>query len=168
MATFDEWLERLRADAHERGDHEAQQYCQAVHRWRLRAEYAERHLMELNRSLEPLCPCDVNPETTDGPDQDCPLHGDGVSFVTQVRCERAELAARRASVTTGGPGAAYNEYGWQNGPSSRPPTAPPEPEEVELPVSDEQVGELQYGTCEDCGHPHPAWIGCEAEKGLRS
>ena len=106
-----------------------------AHVWRVRAEYAERRLTELNRSLDPLCPCDVNPETTRGPEQECPLHGDGVSFVQQVRYERAELAQRRASVTTGGPPAPFTP-GWTSGPC----------QDVELPLEDETVdGFDRYG-----------------------
>lgn len=45
---------------------------------------------------------------------------------------RAELEIRRATVTTGGPAPALTQQ-WENGPSTRPPTAPPEPEVVQLP-----------------------------------
>lgn len=70
-----------------------------------------------------------------------------------------ELDRYRTNVTTGGPGVPFTEQ-WENGPSSRPSTAPPEEVVVALP---EGFGALRYGTCEDCGHPHPAWISCEAE-----
>lgn len=98
----------------------------------VRAQYTERELQQLYKALEPLCPCDPNPATTDGPQQECPLHGDGVTFVAEVLELRAELEQRRASVTTGGPPPGITP-GWTRGPSSRPSTAPPEPEEVELP-----------------------------------
>lgn len=42
------------------------------------------HTDVLNR-LRPLCPCDMNPETTDGPSQECPIDGDGITFVNYVR-----------------------------------------------------------------------------------
>lgn len=97
----------------------------AAEMWRIRAEYAERRLQALHRALEPLCPCDLNTSTTDGPQQECPLHGDGVTFVEWVTEMQNELALRRASVTTGGPAPAFTE-GWERGESSRPSTAPPE------------------------------------------
>ncbi len=81
-----------------------------------------------------------------------------------------ELEQRRASVTTGGPPPAFTET-WENGPSSRPPTAPPEELVVALPVSDEEAdaapmgkGRISYRDCEGCGRSHPAWISCEAER----
>jgi hypothetical protein len=49
-----------------------------------------------------------------------------------------ELEQRRASVTTGGPPPAFTET-WENGPSSRPPTAPPEELVVALPVTEEEL-----------------------------
>lgn len=42
------------------------------------------HTDTLNR-LSPLCPCDMNPETSEGPLQECPIDGDGVTFVRYVR-----------------------------------------------------------------------------------
>lgn len=45
---------------------------------------------------------------------------------------RAELERYRATVTTGGPPAPFTP-GWQPGDSSRPPTAPPVDEVVQLP-----------------------------------
>lgn len=44
--------------------------------------------------LAPLCPCDSNPSTSDGPQQECPLHGDGTTFVRYVQA--LEAAARVA------------------------------------------------------------------------
>jgi hypothetical protein len=44
--------------------------------------------------LAPLCPCDSNPSTSDGPQQECPIHGDGASFVGYVQAlERAAIDA---------------------------------------------------------------------------
>jgi hypothetical protein len=139
-------------------------------------EVLQRDVAHYQRTLAPLCPCDPNPSTTDGPQRECPLHGDGITFVGEYRALqnenielRRELEARRASVTTGGLPAPFTE-GWERGDSSRPPTAPPEPEElvVALPVSDEQAAELPEYVCEDCGQPHPAWISCEAERRTKS
>lgn len=40
--------------------------------------------------LAPLCPCTAgNPADWDGPQQDCPIHGDGATFVAMVRWWRA-------------------------------------------------------------------------------
>jgi hypothetical protein len=51
------------------------------------------HTDALNR-LRPLCSCDLNPETTDGPSQECPIDGDGITFVDYVRrLERVGEAA---------------------------------------------------------------------------
>jgi hypothetical protein len=35
--------------------------------------------------LNSLCPCDYNPETTEGPERDCPLHGDLPYAIDRVR-----------------------------------------------------------------------------------
>lgn len=92
--------------------------------------------------------------------KDCWQHTDGETkryyrlvaklFVGELL---AELEARRASVTTGGPNVAYNADGWQNGASSRPSTAPPEPQVVELPVSDDAH---PYGNPHNCPCPNEA------------
>lgn len=42
--------------------------------------YAARTLRQLDR----LCPCDPNPETTEGPLRECPLHGEQPDAVTAV------------------------------------------------------------------------------------
>ncbi len=56
---------------------------------------AQAELATLHAALAPLCPCDPNPATTGGPQQDCPLHGDGVTFVDHVqRLENLAMAAR--------------------------------------------------------------------------
>jgi len=49
----------------------------------IRLHYAERRLAELDTALSPLCLCDHNPETTDGPQRECPLHGDGAAFLAE-------------------------------------------------------------------------------------
>ncbi len=48
--------------------------------------------------LTELCPCDTNPETTGGPEQACPVHGDGVTFVADVRRLVAVQQCARALV----------------------------------------------------------------------
>jgi len=59
-----------------------------------RLDFAERRLKELDTALSPLCLCDPNPETTDGPQRECPLHGDGATFVAEYdRRGRIEKAA---------------------------------------------------------------------------
>lgn len=49
----------------------------------------------------------------------------------EARKLRAENADLRARITTGGPPAPFTP-GWERGPSSRPPTAPPALDEVDL------------------------------------
>lgn len=57
------------------------------------------HSDALNR-LSPLCPCDPNPETSDGPQQECPVDGDGVTFVEEVRrLESVERAAQEYALS---------------------------------------------------------------------
>lgn len=60
--------------------------------------YAAQQLENLRKAFAPLCPCDLNPETTDGPQQECPIHGDGVTFVEGVRGAARVVAAARAWV----------------------------------------------------------------------
>lgn len=49
----------------------------------------------LERSLAPLCPCSQDPSSASyGPQQECPLHGDGRTFVERVRHLEANDAAR--------------------------------------------------------------------------
>lgn len=130
-------------------------------------EQLRRTVGHYERMLGAFCPCDLNGSTTDGPQQDCPIHGDGDTFARWISDLQNEVAVRRASVTTGGLPAPFTE-GWERGDSSRPPTAPPEELMVALPVSDEQAAELPEYVCEDCGQPHPAWISCEAERRTKS
>jgi len=131
---------------------------------KVRSEYTERNHQQLCKALEPLCPCDYNPETTDGPQQDCPLHGDGITFVGQHRALqsenielRRELEARRATVTTGGPGVPFTET-WENGPNSRPPTAPPEPVVVQLPTPDKGATKCNCGGVLSHAENCPEWV----------
>lgn len=53
-----------------------------------RAEAAERDTAGLHQRLSPLCPC------VDAPMQECPLHGDGETFVAYV--QNLEALASRA------------------------------------------------------------------------
>lgn len=64
-------------------------------RYLARADHAERRLTDLNRALDPLCPCSTDPNSTSfGPLQECPVHGDGTTFVEYVqRLERVYGAA---------------------------------------------------------------------------
>lgn len=45
--------------------------------------------------LAPLCVCNTGPDT-DGPEQDCPIHGDGQTFVALFRWQRAVAIAAHA------------------------------------------------------------------------
>lgn len=56
-------------------------------------------------------------------------------LAAEVQKLRKELERYRSTVTTGGPPPASTED-WRNGPSSRPSTAPPDPEVVQLPAVD--------------------------------
>jgi hypothetical protein len=47
--------------------------------------------------LAPLCGCNTGPDT-DGPEQDCPIHGDGQTFVALFRWGAAVAAAAHALV----------------------------------------------------------------------
>lgn len=113
-------------------------------------------LARLERELLPLCPCAApNPSSTDGPERDCPIHGDGTTFVGQVRALRQENAdlrreieARRASVTTGGPAPAF---------TSRPYYEGDPVQQVELPDCDCCGGDPRT-VCDACGE-HACWAG---------
>jgi hypothetical protein len=54
--------------------------------------YAGRANLQVVDYLAPLCPCDLNPATTDGPQQECPIHGDGAAFVAMCRWRDAVVA----------------------------------------------------------------------------
>lgn len=54
-----------------------------------------------------------------------------VVLYEEARLLRAEVADLRERITTGGPPAPFTP-GWERGPSSRPPTAPPALDEVDL------------------------------------
>lgn len=57
-------------------------------------DYLAKQYAEICKGLAPLCPCDYNPATTDGPQQECPLHGDYTTFVADVQIrERITQAA---------------------------------------------------------------------------
>lgn len=47
--------------------------------------------------LAPLCPCNAGPDT-DGPEQDCPIHGDGETFVMLCRWRDAVVVSARLVV----------------------------------------------------------------------
>ena len=66
----------------------------------------------------------------------CPECGSPVAVWEEMQRLRAELATYRERVTTGGPPPGFTED-WRNGASSRPSTAPPLPDEVELPGEEE-------------------------------
>lgn len=65
------------------------------HRLGLLRVEAESNVDRLRQAFTPLCPCDLNPETTDGPQQECPIHGDGITFVEDVQRDRAVVVAAR-------------------------------------------------------------------------
>lgn len=48
-------------------------------------EATRRTLIVLREALAPMCPCDPNPETTDGAQPECPLHGDPVLVAKLLR-----------------------------------------------------------------------------------
>lgn len=60
-----------------------------------RAYYADQ-LMAVTSSLAPLCACDRGVEGVETPLQECPVHGDGVTFVAYVRALEAVAVAARA------------------------------------------------------------------------
>lgn len=54
--------------------------------------YAGRANLQVVETLAPLCPCSLGPDT-DGPEQECPIHGDGQTFVALSRWRDAVVAA---------------------------------------------------------------------------
>lgn len=50
-----------------------------------------RQLRSMERGLMPLCPCITDPSMSDGPQQECPVHGDGDTFVSEVKGLRSVL-----------------------------------------------------------------------------
>lgn len=60
--------------------------------------YAGRYARGVLDQLKPLCPCHRgNPEEDeDGPQQECPIHGDGTTFVALCRWRDAVVAATHA------------------------------------------------------------------------
>ena len=50
-----------------------------------------RQLRAMERGLMPLCPCISDPSMSDGPQQECPVHGDGDTFVGEVKGLRSVL-----------------------------------------------------------------------------
>lgn len=91
-----DWLDRLRATANERGEHTPQKHVRTL----LDVLSAMHYLRNTADGLMPLCPCDLNPETSDGPQQECPVHGDGATFVEDVQVMRARLAELEAGEAT--------------------------------------------------------------------
>lgn len=61
-------------------------------------EFTMLELQQLTKNLSPLCPCPSSHEAEfglvedPGPQQECPIHGDGDTFVTYVHQLEAELA----------------------------------------------------------------------------
>lgn len=50
--------------------------------------------------LAPLCPCSYNPNSTAyGPQRECPLHGDGETFVRWVQEQEGELVQARGYIS---------------------------------------------------------------------
>jgi hypothetical protein len=47
--------------------------------------YVARENQQVVDQLAPLCPCSLDPEADDGPQQDCPIHGDRRTFVELCR-----------------------------------------------------------------------------------
>lgn len=59
-----------------------------------RAYYADQ-LTAVTTGLEPLCPCAPGHPNNDGPQRECPIHGDGETFVAYVQALEALLRAGR-------------------------------------------------------------------------
>lgn len=51
------------------------------------------------RHLDRLCPCDPNPETTDGPQRDCPIHGEQPDAVDAIADALRTLPVVEAELT---------------------------------------------------------------------
>lgn len=54
--------------------------------------YAGRANLQVVETLAPLCPCSLGPDT-EGPEQECPIHGDGQTFVALCRWRDAVVGA---------------------------------------------------------------------------
>lgn len=59
-------------------------------------EFTMLELQQLTKNLSPLCPCSTDPSYIDGPQQECPIHGDGDTFVAEVQQLRGDLALYEA------------------------------------------------------------------------
>lgn len=109
-------------------------------------KHLQRELVHYERMLGPLCPCAPHDPNTDGPQRECPVHGDGQTFTQWVDEMRDELAMRRARVTTGGPAPAF--------------TGQPEEIVVAVPASEEERAEMQpvhpHGNPYNCPCPNEA------------
>lgn len=58
---------------------------EALRMERIHHEYAARQLKNVCTAVAPLCDCDLNPDTTGGPERDCPIHGDYEWVAEQLR-----------------------------------------------------------------------------------
>lgn len=43
---------------------------------RIELEHVWKLVQDVDKAIAPLCPCDTNPETSNGPERECPMHGD--------------------------------------------------------------------------------------------
>lgn len=64
--------------------------------------YTGRGCQQVVDQLAPLCPCNTGPDT-DGPEQDCPIHGDGRSFVDLCRWRDMIVGGAHALLATHDP-----------------------------------------------------------------
>lgn len=67
------------------GDDELSQARGMVIERAVTRDHIVREYQRLQELLAPLCPCGPASPDTQGPLQECPLHGDGTTFVTRQR-----------------------------------------------------------------------------------
>jgi hypothetical protein len=96
---FDEWFDSMERvgfvpaivvqsmveAAHQPLVDEVESLRQDLRRAIIRAESTERYLTEVCRAVDPMCPCNLDPETTNGPERSCPLHGDSEYVARMLR-----------------------------------------------------------------------------------
>lgn len=80
-------------------------------------EFTMLELQALTKKLSPLCPCVLSSGDPRGPEQhqECPIHGDGATFVAEVqqlRVDRARLAAELDTVKQALAGVNVTVNGW--------------------------------------------------------
>jgi hypothetical protein len=88
LGIVDALLTPARADTGARapGDGDAEQRARVADLRHVRTMlYTGRGCQQVVDQLAPLCPCGHGPEDYDGPQQDCPIHGDGSTFVDLCR-----------------------------------------------------------------------------------